>query len=525
MRSFEHVIVGSGPAGVAAARVLNGPGTVLIDAGEEPRGDFPFVTLEEALAAGDPRAVLGPGWEMLGNIPDRSAHHPKLRAHGIRHVAGGEPFVVTGPAGMTVVRGRGSHATGGFAGAWGGQLLRYTQADLAGCGDWPIGAGQLDPHYNALERHIGIAGAEDDAAEFLGRAAALMPPTPQVAVASALLRTYARRRQRCRSHGLRLGQPRLAVATEALDGVPAHAFGETEFFATDVDGLYTPRRTLQMLLDGGKLEYVPRARLVGFSEQPDAVALDILDTATGTVQRLSTRHLLLGCGVLHTAKLVLEARGETGRTLPFLDHPPTLLPLFFPSQFGRPLPGRSYPIQAVGCFEKDGERDMLSLYYPGGMLRSDLLLDLPLPIPDALGALKLLLGGMLVAQLWRPAKPAPRNRLGLDADGTIRIEYPDRPANPHVKALLAAFRVLGGYSLSRLASESPAGWGFHYAGTLPMRTRPSAFETHPDGRLWDSRRVRVIDGSVLPSLPAKTLSLTIMANAARIATEVSTCGY
>jgi len=46
-----------------------------------------------------------------------------------------------------------------------------------------------------------------------------------------------------------------------------------------------------------------------------------------------------------------------------------------------------------------------------------------------------------------------------------------------------------------------------------------------DGRLWNSKRVRVIDGSVLPSLPAKNHTLTLMANAARIADKVQQCGY
>jgi choline dehydrogenase-like flavoprotein len=58
-----------------------------------------------------------------------------------------------------------------------------------------------------------------------------------------------------------------------------------------------------------------------------------------------------------------------------------------------------------------------------------------------------------------------------------------------------------------------------------MRAVPKAFETHADGRLWDSQRVRVIDGSVLPSLPAKNHSFTIMANAARIAEAVKSCAY
>jgi choline dehydrogenase-like flavoprotein len=113
----------------------------------------------------------------------------------------------------------------------------------------------------------------------------------------------------------------------------------------------------------------------------------------------------------------------------------------------------------------------------------------------------------------------------VDGGGNITIRYPERHPYSKLPALLASLRKLGGYSLKRLASAPPPSWGFHHAATLPMRAEPQAFETHADGRLWDSRRVRVIDGSVLPSLPAKNHSLTIMANAARIAEAVKSCGY
>ena len=83
--------------------------------------------------------------------------------------------------------------------------------------------------------------------------------------------------------------------------------------------------------------------------------------------------------------------------------------------------------------------------------------------------------------------------------------------------MLRAYRALGAISHPGFIQESPVGWGFHFAGTLPMRRSPGKFETDMFGRLWNSKRIHVIDGSILPSLPAKNLTLTIMANAARIA--------
>jgi choline dehydrogenase-like flavoprotein len=168
---------------------------------------------------------------------------------------------------------------------------------------------------------------------------------------------------------------------------------------------------------------------------------------------------------------------------------------------------------------------MISFYYPGGLLWSDLLPDIPLPLDAALRTLGAVVGGMLVAQIWMTSQAAGGNRLSLETNGSVRIDYPQCSPYSRLSELLAALRRLGGLSLRGLASMSHPSWGFHHAACLPMRHDPAPFETHADGRLWNSRRIRIIDGSVLPSLPAKSHTLALMANAARIAEETKACGY
>lgn len=522
MDSFNFVIVGSGPAGVAAARRLEGRGTCIVDVGMTAEQDFPYASLGEGLAAGDFASMLGPRWEMLGNLVEPERLHAKLRAPGVNYVARGQTFRVHDAFGKVSVVGAGSHARGGMSNAWGAQLFRYSAADLAEAGGWPVNVGALTSHYTDLEAHIGIAGKIDDMYSFLGATTGMLPPAPLSPAAHHLLARYATRRG---STQLRLGHSRLAVLTESYRGYPAHCFNETEFFATGQHGLYTARRTLDELCAGGGVEYLGGQELIAYRELPEYVELDLRHSESGAVRTLRARHLLIGCGAMQTARLVLLNKQAVGRSLPFIDHPPTLVPLFIPRMFGAALPAHSYPVQLVASVDVDGARDMISFYYPGGMLWSDLLADIPLPMNAALKILPNLLGGMLVAQIWETSRPLPENRLSLDPSGSIRIDYPARFPYARLKSLLAALRPLGAYSLPQLARMAPPGWGFHHAACLPMRHNPDPFETHVDGRLWDSMRVRVIDGSVLPSLPAKNHSLTLMANAARIAEETLRCGY
>jgi choline dehydrogenase-like flavoprotein len=70
---------------------------------------------------------------------------------------------------------------------------------------------------------------------------------------------------------------------------------------------------------------------------------------------------------------------------------------------------------------------------------------------------------------------------------------------------------------------SGAGKSYHFGGSFPHRrhgARPGpGLSTDRWGRLPEWEHVHLVDASVFPSVPATTFTLTIMANAHRIAAE------
>jgi choline dehydrogenase-like flavoprotein len=61
---------------------------------------------------------------------------------------------------------------------------------------------------------------------------------------------------------------------------------------------------------------------------------------------------------------------------------------------------------------------------------------------------------------------------------------------------------------------------YHFGASFPhVRGRPrrGAFETDTLGRLEEWRRIHLVDGAVMPTVPATTFTLSVMANAHRIA--------
>jgi choline dehydrogenase-like flavoprotein len=54
-----------------------------------------------------------------------------------------------------------------------------------------------------------------------------------------------------------------------------------------------------------------------------------------------------------------------------------------------------------------------------------------------------------------------------------------------------------------------------------MSSTPTGFQTDTLGRPAGLQRVHLVDASVLPAVPATTITLSVMANAHRIASKAS----
>ena len=68
------------------------------------------------------------------------------------------------------------------------------------------------------------------------------------------------------------------------------------------------------------------------------------------------------------------------------------------------------------------------------------------------------------------------------------------------------------------------GASIHYAGTLPFSGEPANGGLRPDGLLYGTKRVYVADASGFTALPAKGVTLSLMANAHGICSKIDAHG-
>jgi choline dehydrogenase-like flavoprotein len=79
-----------------------------------------------------------------------------------------------------------------------------------------------------------------------------------------------------------------------------------------------------------------------------------------------------------------------------------------------------------------------------------------------------------------------------------------------------ALRLLGCIVPPGMQHVRPMGASVHYAGMIPM-AQDGRFTTDGNGRSRDWDNLWIADGATFPFLPAKNITFTLMANAARIA--------
>ena len=131
---------------------------------------------------------------------------------------------------------------------------------------------------------------------------------------------------------------------------------------------------------------------------------------------------------------------------------------------------------------------------------------------------------LIVAQIFLHSDHSARIDLRLAADG--RLSATPRP-NPETGRVLrkaarrlgAAMRHAGLLALVAALRQGPVGSSFHAGGSMPMAKAPRGHEADILGRPAALKRIHVVDASVLPAIPATTITLSVMANAHRIGSE------
>jgi choline dehydrogenase-like flavoprotein len=508
------VIVGTGPAGTSAALALRERGLPvhLLEAGEgvaipPPAGQY------LAMRASDPaqwRWQLGDAGEGLAAAGQAS---PKLAVPGLRTVFEGfaEANQLEATEGFRLV---GANAPGGLSNAWGCGVARFDANEL---GALRADAEGMAGSYARVARRMGLSGASEDAlSDYFGLDADSGPALPMDALHAQLWQ------RRARLPGdLRLGRARVAVLGEDRPGRTACDQSGTCLWGC------ANRATWSAALDVATLARDPGVTLERGAcvrqLRPDGeggwwLAVD----GAGGLRQLRARRVLLAAGTLASTRLAWAALPSPPAELRLQSNPMAAFLLLLPRFLG------SARTQAFGLAQLSYVLDggaaaggFGNLFSTVGLPVTAFLPHLPVRGRAGLPLLRALLPATVVGNLFLPGALSA-HRLKLLDSGAMRVEP---GAAPELDAAMAdartrltrGLRRLGAHLLPGSFVPGAPGADLHYAATLPHADDPAPHQCRLDGEVAGLPGVHVVDGASLPVLPAKAHTLTLMANADRIA--------
>ncbi len=517
---WDAIIIGSGPAGAAAALRLAGHCKVLVlDVGHRPleRGDALDASQYELKRSGraDPALLIGKRGEALHNI-HQDYLSPKLKAPLMRFVSAGwqELSPIVGEGFSPVV----SHARGGLANAWGAGAYRFTAGELR---RFPLTLAELEPWYRKVEDHIGVSGAADGFDGWLGASDGLLPPPALSRLGTAALRAYEDRRAAFNRRGFRIGRQRLALLTRQHGDRAAYRGDGTEFFRPENEGIYNPWFTMRALIAVGTITYRDQVLIESYTtEGPtgDVIVRGRDLTGAGAITE-RCRRLILAAGAINSSRIVLTSHRDDAVRLPLRDNQISYVPMVRLRAIGEAVEPHSTPAQLVVLYEGplSPEPVQASFYGMTAPLWNDYAFSFPLAARGTMAAVRHIMPAMAIVQLFYADCGPPSGWMSLSPDRSLRAAMGHTTRGQIERELIKAFLPSGFVGHPALCQYPAAGNSFHYAGMLPMTQQPSRFQCSPAGELGGDARIIAADAASFTELPSKNLTLTIMANAMRVA--------
>lgn len=519
---FDVIVVGSGPAGVSAAFPLIEAGlrVLMVDGGKQAD----VSPLEEGFLSAR-KGDIGQWQWMVGEdfhaLKMRDVVSPKLRVPSQAYAfdgfsrsnkVEGEEFVAIG-----------SLAKGGLSNAWGCGVAQLSDEELAAL---PFPSSEMFESYARVSRRIGISGrSDDDMADYFGLDEFVQPPIPMDELHTWLSLRYAKQRIKLNSQGFKLGRSRVAALSADISGRQACNLSGNCLWGCSRRSLYSAVYDLPALRKHANFNELSGFVVDGLRCDNNGWTVTGQTVSDGARRSVTGGKIVLAAGTLATTRIVLNVL-NLRHSIPLLSSPTAAFLLWMPTLLGaQRIPGFGLGQLSFVLSLRDGINAFGSTFSTTGILMSEFTRHIPMSRRYGIDLLRGLLSSCVVGNLFLPGHLTTAEvRLNDGKSLVVSGNYGKLVAplmDEARKKLRNAYLSMGALLLPRSFTVGRPGGDIHYAGTLPMRDTPVIGETTSLGEVKGMDGVYIADGACLPILPAKSHTLTIMANADRIGSAIA----
>jgi choline dehydrogenase-like flavoprotein len=528
---FDVLVIGSGPSGSHAAHeaVTAGCKVALLDVGyTNPRlqNYIPAKPFSE-IRSSDPNQsqyfLSDDPATVLRNQDRAGPHLTPARQHMIRNMD------VLFPLESDTFLPLQATGSGGLGISWGANCFAYEDFELVKAG---IAPDEIKPHYVNAALEAGVSGRTDDCtAPLIANMdhSAIQKPLPIDTNAETILKHYTNKKEKHNREGFFLGQSLLAMLSRPIGDRSANPLFDMDYWADHGRSVYRPQFTIEKLEKSANFTYLTGRLATEYSEDGGVVTVHCRNLETGALEQFTTRKLLLAAGALNSGRLALYSAKNFTQRLPILCNRNHWVAAINLSMLGRPARDARHSLSQLTALMKtdfDGPDYVLAQVYSYRSLLWFRILK-NIPLSPRLGSLflRFTATAFTCINLHYPDHASPNRWIQLKQQNGDAVLQSHCEFSAEEEAWLSRNERRLLLFLAKLrciplgVSKPMHGASIHYAGTLPYSAENKPFTTEASGRLRGTENVYVADSSSWRFLSGKGLTLTLMANARRVAAQ------
>ena len=499
-------VVGSGPSGVACATALiqKGLRVTMLDVGNELEKDKKSDLEHVKKVYLSNQQINHPHKSILGKDLQKRVFNSDFTFRGVNKY-----IKFQSSDGVTCLS---SFAKGGLSNAWGAGVEKFPENEFK---DWPITYSELVTYYDHVYNLIKPATAHQSEHSSVNLSSGFQLSRQ----ARHLLSNLATNRKKLNSLGLDFGASTLATNFSdcAYCGYCQHG--------CPLDLIYSASHTLETLKKHNGFTYIKNIIVDRVRESGTEVEIFTKNTKSLELKVYKATRIYIACGAAVSTLLVAKSVNFTNKNIKFKDSSHITIPALMFKRFNGTHKEALHTLFQLYLKIDSSQICKRPIHFSiytymdfyeqkiTSLKAGKLLLPILRIFLDRLIILKIHLNSSCSHGFTMTVLDQAQLAANLVAVKNMEVNQVKKRI---LKFLYLKSCLLGFIPIIFLAKTSDIARSFHYGGSLPMSKTRSEQTSDIYGRPFGLKKIHLVDSSIFPSIPAGSITATIMANAYRI---------
>ena len=424
-----------------------------------------------------------------------------------------------------------SNCKGGLALAWGANSVEFNQDDMIGFG---YNKKDLEVAYRKAYMRLHVSGpTTDDELSDIINASIKFSSSQDICSSDKIFQKSALAIYKLfpKNKNVLIGQSRLAIDNRQGSNQKCNNCGLC-IWGCPTNAIYSPVDTLRECQKYNTFKYKNNIKITHFISNKGTIT-HLVDSQKS---HYKVDNLILAAGAINSAIILLKSFKENKiidknkiKSVGLLDTEVVKIPYLSLSKLFTKFTSEKIQFNGLLAMVKNEhvgfpEWTQVELMSLGSLIYHPLLKKIALGVKNSIWVFNLLKNMTGVATIFIPDKHSDSNYIEIDFSGSVdkvRYSYSTTEEkeifkNRVIRKLKRYMASTGSIMLSGQAIGAKDGSGIHYAGTIPIRPTKTRGCVDSDCKSYDFSNLHVVDGSVFPSLPSKSITLNIAANSIRV---------